>query len=72
MEIVKTGMTSLAEILQRVSTAAYQARLGGRGLRRTARPRAAPGSPDDGGAARRAGDGAAADEETVEGEFKEV
>ncbi len=33
MEIVRAGMTSLAEVLQRVSTAAYQAAVGGRRLR---------------------------------------
>ena len=66
-DITKTGMSSLAETLQRVSTAAYQA--------------ASAAGGDDG-----AGDGAGAtngsgaeepsastsDEETVEGEFKEV
>jgi len=67
IEAVKAGMSSLAETLQRVSTAAYQA--------------ASAAGGDDG-----AGDGAGAtngsgaeepsastsDEETVEGEFKEV
>ena len=70
MEVVKAGMSSLAEVLQRVSTAAYQAAAA-----------SAPGSPAtgpsdgtgaSGGAGDGAGDGAAAEEETVEGEFKEV
>ena len=71
IEAVKAGMTSLAEVLQRVSTAAYQAAAARRrGVRQRdvggdRRRRREPGS--DG-----AGDGAAAEEETVEGEFKEV
>ena len=72
MEPVKAGMSSLAETLQRVSTAAYQA--------------AASSAGDSGnGTSDGTGDGAeaagrrgcrgrrgAAEEETVEGEFKEV
>ena len=69
---VKAGMTSLAETLQRVSTAAYQASAsaaGGDGsgdgrLRRTG----AGGAGGEGADRSRAAGG----EETVEGEFKEV
>jgi molecular chaperone DnaK len=82
IEVVKTGMTSLAETLQRVSTAAYQAASaagggdGGNGTAGEAGPdggdgegAAAGGGAAGGGAA---GDSGAAGEETVEGEFKEV
>ncbi|HYH92904.1 MAG TPA: Hsp70 family protein, partial [Candidatus Saccharimonadales bacterium] len=73
-DAVKTGMTSLNETLQRVSTAAYQAS-------------AAEGGPDGPSGSNGTGDGASADEATgdgataeqtadaeepVEGEFKEV
>jgi molecular chaperone DnaK len=70
MDVVKSGMESLAESLQRVSTAAYQASSAGD-----------PGNgtsdgtgPGEAGGADGPADGAegAADEETVEGEFKEV
>src|SRR5207344_402928 len=61
MEPVKAGMTSLAEVLQRVSTAAYQAAA------------SAAGESDNGSSNGTPGDGAApAEDETVEGEFKEV
>ena len=68
IEAVRTGMTSLAETLQRVSTAAYEA---------ASAAGEAPGGSTDGaeapdGAAPGAEAGAASDEETVEGEFKEV
>jgi molecular chaperone DnaK len=64
IEAVKTGMSSLAETLQRVSTAAYQAA-------------AAAGGPGgdgagDGTGAPGEGAGTPSDEETVEGEYKEV
>ena len=68
MEVVKTGMSSLAESLQRVSTAAYQAA--------AASEESGNGTSDgtDGTDDSATGDGAdaAAEEETVEGEFKEV
>jgi molecular chaperone DnaK len=67
VDVVKTRATELAEILQRVGTAAYAAAgaAGGDG---------AADGPGDGeaGDAGASGDGAAADDETVEGEFKEV
>jgi molecular chaperone DnaK len=73
MEAVKAGMSSLAESLQRVSTAAYQAAASATG-------ESGNGSSDgtgDGGADGAGPDGAEgaegeAEEETVEGEFKEV
>ena len=71
VEAIRSGMTSLAEILNRVSTAAYQASASeastngssadgddGTGARRRARPREAEAEAEG--------------EETVEGEFKEV
>ena len=68
-EAVKAGMSSLAETLQRVSTAAYQA------ARRPA-GESGDGSPGgagpEGGEGGTPGEGGAAGEETVEGEFKEV
>ena len=67
VDVVKSRATELAEILQRVGTAAYAAAgaAGGDG---------AADGPGDGeaGDAGASGDGAAADDETVEGEFKEV
>jgi molecular chaperone DnaK len=67
IELVKTGMTALAETLQRVSTAAYQAAAaGGPGADGTGDGTGAPGGE---GAE---GEAPTADEETVEGEFKEV
>jgi molecular chaperone DnaK len=72
IEPVRTGMTALAETLQRVSTAAYQASASAAG--------ATDGADGDGsagpeGEGPEAGEAAAAEpegEETVEGEFKEV
>ncbi len=62
IEVVKSEATALAEVLQRVSTAAYQA----------AAARAAGGG-DGSAAGGEAGPGAAPEgEETVEGEYKEV
>jgi molecular chaperone DnaK len=55
---IRTGAQTLAELLQRIATAAYQA----------AGP--APGAGD--GAGPEAGTGAAEEEEAVEGEYKEV
>ena len=76
MEPVKAGMSSLAESLQRVSTAAYQAAASSAGDSGNG---TSDGTGDD---ADRSGRGAgaegaedaegAAEEETVEGEFKEV
>jgi molecular chaperone DnaK len=63
VDVVKTRATELAEILQRVGTAAYAA------------ASAAGHEPADEGAGEaepEAGEGAPADDETVEGEFKEV
>jgi molecular chaperone DnaK len=69
IEAVKTGMSSLAETLQRVSTAAYQAASasgnGGDGADDGSGP------TGEGGAAGEEA-GTTSDEETVEGEFKEV
>ena len=71
-EAVKTGMTSLAETLQRISTAAYQAAA-------AESPNGSDGSGEgDGDAGEAPGEGEpaaegeGAGEETVEGEFKEV
>jgi molecular chaperone DnaK len=63
VEVVTTRATELAEILQRVGTAAY-----------AAAGAAGDGPPDEGAgeAGPEAGEGAPADDETVEGEFKEV
>src|SRR5688572_21485379 len=67
IEAVKTGMTALAETLQRVSTAAYQAASAG-----DSGNGSSDGTDAAGGAGATEGEPAAADEETVEGEFKEV
>ncbi len=72
IDAVKNGMTSLAETLQRVSTAAYQAastagEAGGDG----AGAGNGTGAPGEGGEPGE-GAGTTSDEETVEGEFKEV
>ena len=63
VEVVTTRATELAEILQRVGTAAYAA---------AADAGTGSGDSDAGEAGPEAGDGAAAEDETVEGEFKEV
>jgi len=63
VEVVTSRATELAEILQRVGTAAYAA-AGDAG--------SGPGDGDAGEAGPEAADGAPADDETVEGEFKEV
>ena len=70
MEVVKAGMSSLAEVLQRISTAAYQAAAAAAGESGNGTSDGAEGPGD--GAGDGTGDGAAAEEETVEGEFKEV
>ncbi len=71
IEPIRSGMSSLAEILQRVSTAAYQAASAGAGDASGEEP------PTDGferadGADGSDGSAAPEGEETVEGEFKEV
>src|SRR6476660_4158867 len=71
MEVVKAGMSSLAEVLQRISTAAYQAAAAAAGDSGNGTADGAEG-PGEGADSEGAGDGAAAEEETVEGEFKEV
>jgi molecular chaperone DnaK len=87
-EVIRTGMTSLAETLSRVSTAAYQAAASAAGESANgstggdgaadgdASGEGAPtgaGASGASGASGADGDGAAsADEEAVEGEFKEV
>ncbi|MFH1474372.1 MAG: molecular chaperone DnaK [Chloroflexota bacterium] len=65
VDVVTSRATELAEILQRVGTAAYAA---------AAAEGAAPGDEGagDGGEADAPGEGTPADDETVEGEFKEV
>jgi molecular chaperone DnaK len=67
MDVVRTGMSALAETIQRISTAAYQAAASGS---------ADSGNGTDEGAApdgeAEAGAEGVAGEETVEGEFKEV
>ncbi|MFL5687468.1 MAG: molecular chaperone DnaK, partial [Chloroflexota bacterium] len=70
MDIVKSGMESLAEALQRVSTAAYQAAASAAGESGNG---SSNGTGADGtdGAAPEEGE-AATEDETVEGEFKEV
>jgi molecular chaperone DnaK len=81
MDIVKTGMTALAEVLQRVSTEAYQAAAatGGEsgngtedGSDESGGAASDAGGPAGGAAGDASGTEAEADEETVEGEFKEV
>ena len=69
-DAIKGGMSALAEILQRVSTAAYQASA----AEASSNGSSAEGEAGPGGeSADGAGGGAAAEgEETVEGEFKEV
>jgi molecular chaperone DnaK len=68
MDIVKSGMTSLADVLQRVSTAAYQAAASSAGES----DNGTNGTGADGGPSGEGGDEAATEDETVEGEFKEV
>ena len=72
-EPIKAGMSSLAEVLQRVSTAAYQA-ASAAGSGDSGNGTSDGGAGDDGtaGGPGDAGDTAGAEEETVEGEFKEV
>jgi len=69
IDAVKTGMSSLAESLQKVATAAYQAASSSPGDGADGTGAGPAGEGGEGGAP---GEGGAADEETVEGEFKEV
>ena len=73
VEAIRNGMNSLAETLQRVSTAAYQA-AGSASANGTDGADGAgeePG-PEGEGSPEASPEGDAAGEETVEGEFKEV
>jgi molecular chaperone DnaK len=69
IEAVKTGMSSLAESLQKVATAAYQAASSAAGESGEGSKGGAGGDGTTDGAP---GEGSPAGEETVEGEFKEV
>jgi molecular chaperone DnaK len=71
VEAIRGGMTSLAEILQRVSTAAYQASASEAGPTNGSSEGGEPGGESESGDAAGA-EGAAEGEEAVEGEFKEV
>jgi molecular chaperone DnaK len=68
MDVVKSGMESLAEVLQRVSTAAYQAAASAAGESENG---SSNGTGADGAGPSEEGE-AATEDETVEGEFKEV
>jgi molecular chaperone DnaK len=71
IDAIRGGMTSLAETLNRVSTAAYQAAASDAGP--TDGTSAGEGDAGDGtGATDGAAEGEVEGEETVEGEFKEV
>jgi molecular chaperone DnaK len=73
MEAVKAGMSSLAESLQRVSTAAYQAAASSAGDSGNGTSDGTGAEGADGAGPEGAEDAeGAAEEETVEGEFKEV
>jgi molecular chaperone DnaK len=70
LDLVRSGMTALAETLNRVSTAAYQASASEAGPTNGADGEGAEGEGSDGAGETPAGD--AEGEEAVEGEFKEV
>ncbi|MEO8108152.1 MAG: molecular chaperone DnaK, partial [Actinomycetes bacterium] len=76
MDIVKTGMTALAETLNKVGAAAYQASAAEAAAGGDGAPgegaEGGEGSAPEGAAGEGAAEGATADDETVEGEFKEV
>ncbi len=72
MEAVKAGMSSLAESLQRVSTAAYQAAASAAGDSGNGTSDGTDDGADGAGPEGAEGAEGAAEEETVEGEFKEV
>jgi molecular chaperone DnaK len=64
VDVVKTRATELAEVLQRVGAAAYAASAAADG--------SGSGDAEEGEAESGAADGASSEDETVEGEFKEV
>src|SRR5438094_8305415 len=68
IEPVRTGLSSLTDVLSRVSTKAYQASGEGSGNGRRAEGAGGEGKPGEG----KPGAGRPAGEETVEGEVKEV
>jgi molecular chaperone DnaK len=72
MEAVKAGMSSLAESLQRVSTAAYQAAASAAGESGNGSSDGTGDGADGAGPDGAEGAEGEAEEETVEGEFKEV
>jgi molecular chaperone DnaK len=72
MDQIRSGMTALAETLNRVSTAAYQASASEAGPTNGADGGESAGGEADEGAEGAAGEGEAEGEEAVEGEFKEV
>ena len=74
MDIVKTGMTALAETLNRIGAAAYQAAAAdaGDGNGAGGDGTGEAGEPAEGAAPEDAADGAPTEDEAVEGEFKEV
>jgi molecular chaperone DnaK len=75
VEAIRSGMTSLAEILNRVSTAAYQASAAEAGSTNGSGDGTGDGAGPSAGEGEGAAEGATADadgEEAVEGEFKEV
>src|SRR6186997_2307961 len=72
MEAVKAGMSSLAESLQRVSTAAYQAAASAAGESGNGSSDGTSDGTDGAGPDAAEGAEGEAEEETVEGEFKEV
>jgi molecular chaperone DnaK len=71
VELIRSGMTALAETLNRVSTAAYQASASEAGPTNGADGEGGPDSGDGAGAAD-SGEATPEGEEAVEGEFKEV
>jgi len=73
MEVVRTGMTALAETLQRVSTAAYQASAAEAGATDGSGEGSSNGAGEgDAGPSAEGEEPAPEGEEAVEGEFKEV
>jgi molecular chaperone DnaK len=73
IEPVRTGLSSLTDVLSRVSTKAYQASGEGSGNGRRAEGAGGEGKPGEGKPGEgKPGEGRPAGEETVEGEFKEV
>jgi molecular chaperone DnaK len=76
MEAITTGATALSETLNRVSTAAYQAAASEAGSNGSSGEDGsgdgASGEGEPAGAGARAGGSGSSDDDTVEGEFKEV